>query len=231
MAISMGIAAALYLLVLTTILGLQNAQFFIDNPGMRFIPLVAVALTEMQHLVWLPKVISISALLSLVTTMLVVMALTTRAIVATAEGGFFPKFLAKSNTSLKAPVNATLVILVLSIVISCLPQFTALIVNIGALFAVITITINCVSLIAARKKQTYVVGQYRAPGGRILPIATIALIVTAYIPGLINSLTLWIYIISWYTVGALVMVTGFYRIKKNASKNESQAAEAVGGEK
>jgi len=230
MAISMGIAAALYLLVLATIMGLQNTQFFIDNPGMRFIPLSAVALTQMQHLTWLPKVISISALLALVTTMIIVMALTTRAIVATAEGGFLPKFLANSNKSLKAPIHATLVITVASMVISCLPQFTFLIVNIGALFAVITISINCISLIAARKKQTYIPGQYRAPGGYFLPIATIALIVAAYIPGLINSFALWAYIISWYAIGALVLITGFHRINKIALKDKKESADSTKGE-
>jgi len=188
---------------------------------MRFVPLFAVAKTRIQQVSWLPVMISISAVLALLNTMLVMTTLASHAIKATAEGGFFPKGLAKNNSRLNAPVRATLLVTAAGLVISCFPQFTALIVNIGSLFAVITIVINCISLMAARKKLPRIPGNFRAPGRSILPVVTIILIVAAYIPGLISSLSLWSYILVWYVLGAVILATAIYRLKYRPYKREA----------
>jgi len=122
---------------------------------------------------------------------------------------------------LNAPVYATILVTAASMVISCFPQFTAMIVNIGSLFAVITITINSISLIAARRKNPRIPGNFRAPGGLILPIVTVILIAAAYIPNLSGSIVLWLSILSWYAAGAVVMMTVLYKLKIKPYKREA----------
>lgn len=214
MIIAMSIVVTLYLLVIITVLGLQSAQYFDENPGMRFIPLYAVAFTKLAHVPWLSKAISISAVLALLTTMLVLIALTSRAVAATAEGGLLPKGLTKVTEKRRVPVYSIFVVTLGAMIVSCFPQFTATIVNMGSLFGAITICINCVSLVVARRKNPYIPGHFRAPGGPVLPVASIILIVACYIPGIISGASLWAYILIWYAVGAIILAIALSKMKK-----------------
>ncbi|SDL32987.1 APC family permease [Natronincola ferrireducens] len=219
--IAMGIVVSLYSLIIITTVGLVTADFLHENPGMRFIPLYAAAFTKLSAFPWLPKIISISAVLALLTTMLVLIALTSRAIAAAAEGGMLPKGLAKLNPKTGVPLTATIVVGIASIVISCFPQFTAEIVNLGSVFAAVTISINCISLLVARKKNPYVQGNYRAPGGSILPIVTLIIIVSSYIPGIISGASLWYYTAIWYSVGAVILMSALSRMKESEKKGSN----------
>ena len=103
---------------------------------------------------------------------------------------------------------------VLSAIVSCFPDLTAEIVNLGALFAALTISINCVSLIAARKKNEYVPGNFKAPGGNVLPILVLAALIACYIPDIIGGgWKLWGYTIIWSIIGLLIYS---YYSKKSA---------------
>lgn len=219
--IAMSIVVALYLLIILATVGLITAGFLEENPGMRFIPLYAAAFTKLGAFPWISKVISISAVMALLTTMLVLIALTSRAIAATADGGMLPKSLGKINKKTGTPLIATITITIGSIIISCFPQFTAEIVNLGSLFAAITISINCVSLIVARKRHKYIKGNYRAPGGNILPILTLAIIVASYIPGIIDGAALWYYTAICYAVGVVILTLMLKKDKKGENKTNS----------
>ena len=202
--IAMSVVFALYLIVILSTVGLISAQYLSENPGMQFIPLYAAAFTKLASITWLGKLISVSAVLALFTTMLVVMALTSRAIAATAAGGMLPAKLAKEGKT-GTPIYATILVTVCSIVISCFPQFTSQIVGLAAIFASLTISINCISLIQARKKNEYVKGAFRAPGGIFLPILTLAIIVACYIPDILKGgWILWAYTIGWYAIGLVI---------------------------
>lgn len=202
--ISMAIVFSLYLLVVLTTVGLVSASYLSENPGMTYIPLYAAAFTKLMSIGWLSKVISVSAVLALFTTMLVVMALTARAIAATSDGGMLPEVLGKHGKT-GTPIYATILVTVASVIIACFPQFTSQIVNLAALFASFTIIITCVSLIAARKKNVRAEGSFRAPGGNALPIVAMVVIVICYIPDILGGGTmLWAYTIGWYAVGLVI---------------------------
>lgn len=207
MIISMVIIVILYTLIIFTTLGLVTAGFLKDNPGMRFIPLYAAAFTKLESLTWLPKLISVSAVLALLTTMLVVIALTSRAIFASSQSKMIPSMFSKIGRKSASPFIATLIVVVLSIIVSSKPHLTEIIVNFASLFAAITICINCVSIIAARRKNKYVEGNYRAPFGIFLPIATLALIIISYAPiALKGGAYLILYTIGWYLFGIVIYV-------------------------
>jgi amino acid transporter len=204
--IAMSIVVCLYSLVILATVGLVSAQFLADNSGMRFIPLYAAAFTKLAEIPWLVKVISVSAVLALLTTILVVMALTSRAIHAAAESGIIPQFFAVKAKN-GSPIAATALVALLSAVVSCFTDFTQTIVNFGALFAAITMSINCVSLLAARKKFTHAPGDFRAPFGSGLPVVTLAVMLACYVSDIMGGgWVIWVYTAVWYAVGLLIFV-------------------------
>lgn len=145
--------------------------------------------------------------------MLTVMSLTSRAIQAAAEKGLMPEGLAKNNKA-GVPFNAALLVTIPCIVIACFPQFTATIVSFGALFAAMTISINIVSLLVARKKFALPEGAFHAPGGNVLPVVALALIIICYIPDIIGGgWIIWAYSIAWYVIGII-----YYKVRQNKHK-------------
>lgn len=211
--IAMGIVATLYALVIITTMGLISTQYLIDNPGMRFIPLYASVFTKLSNFTWLPKVISISAVMALLTTILVLIAITSRAVQATAQGGFLPDFLGKTYKSTSTPLNATILVVIISSIISFFPQLTEQIVNLGSLFAAITIAINSFSLLQARKKYKYIEGNYRAPGGSIIPVITLIIILITYIPNILKGSEVILFTILWYAIAGIILIFTKDKIK------------------
>jgi len=199
--IAMCIVATIYILIILATLGLVSASFLDKNPGMRYIPLYAACFTKLTHFPWLSKVVSIAAILALVTTILVVLALTGRAIQAASIDGILPKVFAKSNR-FGVPAVATSAVAILAAIISCFPAFTEQIVGFGTLFAAVTISINIISLYVARQKNSSIDGIFTAPGGKFLPALSLILIIACYIPDIISGgWIIWIYTIAWYALG------------------------------
>ena len=166
------------------------------------------AFTKLAGYPWISKVISLAALFALLTTMLTVVSLTSRAIQASALQGVMPEKLGENNKA-GVPVYAAVLVAVPSMAISCFPQFTSIIVGFAALFAAVTISINCVSLIVARKKFQLAEGAFKAPGGNALPVIAMVLIVICYIPDIISGgWIIWAYTIVWYLIGII-----FYKVR------------------
>ncbi|MEG0772088.1 APC family permease [Clostridium sp.] len=209
MTIAMLIVVTLYVLVMVSVLGLVTSEFLQKNPGMAYIPLYAAAFTKLATITWLTKLISISAVLALMTTILVVMTLSARALQASAESGILPKFLAKNNEKTGVPVNAQIVVIIIVGVISAFPDFTNLIVNLGSLCNAIVVAIVCLTIIAARKKNPSVQNHFRAPGGNLLPIVTLIVIIAAYIPGILNGgWQLWAWTAGYFLIGMIFYFMG-----------------------
>lgn len=216
--IALIIVVILYLLVIVSTLGVVTAGFLNENAGFRFIPLYAAAFTTLAGITWLPKLISVAAFLALITTILVVLAQNARTVAAMAEAGLLPKGLAKESKN-GVPAVATVVLSIIAAILCCFPSITEFLVNMGALFAAISIVITCLSLIEARKKTTRLEGAYHAPGGAIMPIITMVLIVLCYVPDILTGgWQLWVFTIACYVVGLIVMA-----IMKNVNKTSTSA--------
>jgi len=204
MAIALIIVVALYLLMIIGTMGHITTQFLVENPGMRFIPMFAAAWTSMTNVPWLSKLISISAFLALITTMLVVQNLNALTIQAMAEDGALPKAFAKTNKN-GAPSVGIIVSAVIAAALSCQPSWTELLVNLGSIAAAFTIVIVCYSLIKSRQQIPYIEGNYKAPGGNALSWITIIVIVASYIPAIFNGgAQMWIFTAIIYIVGILI---------------------------
>lgn len=199
--IAMSIVTFIYVLVILATSGLIAADYLVANPGMTYIPLYAAVFTKLSAFPWLSKVISIAAILALLTTMLVLIALTSRAMQASSENKLLPKIFSKKGKG-GTPLFSSLVFSLASIALACFPVFTQEIIGFAALFSVVTIAINFISLIVARKKFPNMENRFHAPGGKILPILGMALIAICYIPDIANGgWIIWVYSAVWYAVG------------------------------
>ncbi|MBQ5780994.1 MAG: APC family permease, partial [Spirochaetaceae bacterium] len=202
--LAMAIVLLIYLAVILTTLGYISATFLKENAGFRFIPLFAVAWTGLQEFTFLPKLISLSAFLALSTTMLVVTALTARAMSAAADGKMLPKIFAKRMEN-NVPATATVVTALIAAIISFFPTFTEQIVNFASLFAAVTICINCISLMAAHKKGLSAENTFKCPFGKVIPPLTVGIIIATYIPSILQGgLQLILYTLMWYGLGILI---------------------------
>jgi len=209
MTISMIIVLILYLLMILTTLGLVTAGFLMKNPGMAYIPMFAAVFTSLSSMPWLGIVISISAVLALITTILVVMLLAARTLQASAEGGILPKFLAKNNSKTNVPVNAQLIVILVVGVISAFPDATNFIVNFGSLCNAIVVAMICLTIIAARRKYPEITEKFKAPGGTVLPIIIFIIIIASYVPGIIQGgYMLWVWTAVYYVLGLIIYAVG-----------------------
>ena len=202
--IAMSIVTFIYVLVILATSSLIAADYLKANPGMTYIPLYAAVFTKLSAFPWLSKVISIAAILALLTTMLVLIALTSRAMQASSENKLLPKIFSKKGKG-RTPLFSSVIFSLASIALACFPVFTQEIIGFAALFSVVTIAINFISLIVARKKFPNIENRFHAPGGKVLPIAGMTLIAVCYVPDIINGgWIIWAYSIIWYAVGFIV---------------------------
>lgn len=202
--IAMALVMVLYLSVIAATVGLVSASYLEENPGMRFIPLYAACFTRLSAYLWMARIISLAAVLALLTTTIAVMALNGRTIRAAAEKGLFPGVFAGESSS-GSPVLPICLSSALSAVIACFPGLVSYIVSFGVLLTTVTVFINIISLIAARKKEK---GQGRhcfLPGGNRVPIALILVLMGCYVPEIISGgWKVWVFTAVWYAVGIVI---------------------------
>jgi amino acid transporter len=205
MSIAMGVVTALYVLVMVAVLGLVSSQFLQENPGMAYIPLYAAAFTSLSSITWLTKLISISAVLALITTIIVLIQLSARTLQAAALDKVLPKCFARENEKTKVATVSTVVVIAVIGLLSAFPSFTNMIVNLGALSCALVIAIISVTVLAARKKHPHVEGGFKAPGGNVLPVITLILLVACYVPDIINGgWKIWAYTAAYMIIGYII---------------------------
>jgi APA family basic amino acid/polyamine antiporter len=96
MTIAMVIVLVFYLSVLVATLGVVSSSYLADHPDLQYTPLYAAA-ALLPSLTFLPPLISIAAVLALVTTMIVTMALASHTVCTCSENGVLPVSLGKTG--------------------------------------------------------------------------------------------------------------------------------------
>lgn len=209
--VALGLVVLLYVLMIAATMGHVTAQFLTDNPGMRFIPMFAAAFTSMGNIAWLPKLIAVSAVIALLTTMLVVLNLTANAMKAMADDDRFPAVCKKLNRS-QSPSTAIWITTIAACLLSCLPKYTELLVNLGSLVAAVNIAMVILAAVFARKKATLEEGAFAAPGGNAVSILTVIIILCTYIPKFTSGdLQMWLFTAIIYGLGLIAMA--YYRCR------------------
>lgn len=212
--ISLFIVMSLYALMIVGTLGHITSSFLLENPGMRYTPMYAAVWHGMSDKVWLLKLISVSAVLALVTTILIVQYLTALTIRAMSSDGTLPRFLGWSNKN-GAPISGIICVVLVASLLALRPSSTDLLVNLASLTSAITIVVVLFSLLKARKIRPVSGDEYKAPLGNFLSYVIILVIVLSYIPGLKSSnLNMWLFTLSTYVGGSLIYFV-MYKISKN----------------
>lgn len=210
--IALLLVVCLYMLMIVATMGHITAAQLDAMAFLRFIPMFGAASVSMPEITWLPGVISIAAVLALITTMLVVLNLTANALKAMAADGALPAVLAKDNKNGSAGV-ALIVIAVLSAILSCFPSATEVLVNLGSIFAAMNISLVVLAAIFARKKTTLEPGTFTAPGGNVVSVITLIGLLSTYVVKITSNLNQLMFTIIIYIVGAIVML-GYPKLAK-----------------
>ncbi len=206
--IAMGIVVVLYILVIVSVLGLVTSGFLQENSGMTYIPLYAAAFTKLASIPWLAKLISISAVLALVTTTLVVMGLAARPLQAAANNKVLPKIFGRVNEKTGIASYSQYAVILVTATLAAFPEATNLVVNLGSLCNAVVVAIICITVVYARKKHPEG-SAFKAPGGNLLPIITLIVIISAYIPDIIKGgWQLWAWTLGYFFVGILIYLFG-----------------------
>jgi FAD synthase len=200
----MVIVLVFYLSVLVATLGVVSSSYLADHPDLQYTPLYAAA-ALLPSLTFLPPLISIAAVLALVTTMIVTMALASHTVCTCSENGVLPAVLGRTTTN-GVPVAATIIITVITAIFAAFPQLTDILINFGALCNVIVVAIVCITVMASRNHQpTLLTDTFRAPGGTALPIITLLVLVASYIPSILQGgWKLWAVTALYYVLGMLL---------------------------
>lgn len=176
MILSIVLTTALYLLVIVATVGMIGTEEFTANPGLQYYPLYAAIDKAFPGAAWLGMLISVAALLALLTTLLVLIMSVANTIAAAAQTGFLPAFLGKYNAKTKTPAAAIILSTAVVTGIACFPQFVTEITATGAVAMVVTVALLSYTLLAARKKIKSERDDFHLPGGRILPLIVVAVL-------------------------------------------------------
>ena len=214
--ISMILVVILYLLMIVSTVGIVDHETLIAEDG-AFQPMF----TAINHMGYsqgivtvLYLILGIAGLLALFTTILVVQMLNARALQSMASAGLMPRFLTAENRH-RTPYIATAVLAVPAFILCFFNDVTSLLVNLGSITNAVTIMIVILSFITARKRSGNVDGEYRAPGGVPMAVIAMAVILATYIPSMIASdaLPMWIFTAAIYAAGAVLY--GIFSKKNN----------------
>ena len=194
----LAVVIVLYLMMLVSTLGHIDETYIEKNPGMRFIPMFAASFSSMGDIGFLPKIISLGAVLALLTTMLILGYLTATAMRGMAQDGTLPAVFAKCNGN-EAPAASVLTYALISCALSLKPSFAEMLVNLGSLISVIIMVIVIVSFVKMKS----------AGKGLTLPALigclTIAAMLVCYVPGILSGgWQVWAFTAAVYAVGAVV---------------------------
>ena len=217
MFISISVVITIYLLVIGATLGLVTAEYLVKNEGMRFIPLFAACFTKLASISWLVDVVSIASVIALMTTMNVCVSLNARTIQASSLDTMLPKILGENNRN-GVPALAALLTSLFAIIVAFFPKITVQIVNFGAIFNLFTIIITLISLVAARKDSNSKTAAFKAPGGNILIIVILLILIGCNITSIIiGGKDLFLFTIAFWIIGLII-----YFCRALWNKNDAQ---------
>ncbi|MCQ2609287.1 MAG: APC family permease [Lachnospiraceae bacterium] len=209
--ISILIVALLYCFSIFAVVGMITSKELIDT-NMTYVPFFAVCFIKLSHIPYLAKIVSVSAVIALVSTVFVIVSLTARALQMTSSKdiNIFPEILSKKNKR-GVPAIASLVVCIVACALACFPDLTSEIVSLGALLNVIGIFTHMISLYVVRKKiqdkdkrMLSMTGSdiYKVGGGNVLIIIIMMIILLCYIPDIISGgYKMWIFTICLYVIG------------------------------
>ncbi|MBQ7222559.1 MAG: amino acid permease [Bacteroidales bacterium] len=201
--IGLATVALLYAALIAAIVGTLPVSILYENEGLRYIPLFAsISHGGLVAYPWLTKIICICIIIALLTTICVLLRVNSRAMQAISGEGLLPSFIKKENKQGTA-YNALIVMLVICCALCFKPEWTEEMIKLGAVLNIVSMTITCFSLIAAKRRA------------EISAIVTIIILWICYVPEINRgSSVMWGFTAAVYVLGLIVYL--IYR--KRSSK-------------
>ena len=198
--------ALIYVALVLAILGNLPMEVLRDKAGVRLLPLFAsVTDGHLSVCPWLIPVLSLSGLIALLTTVIALLKVNSKALQVMSEEGCLPAVFSLENRAGASWVSLALMS-ALSVLMCFFPDFTAGLILMGAVLNVVSMTVTVVSLMISRRKFTSYRG-YRAPFGFLLPVAVLAVFWVCYLPDLLaGTKEVWLFSAVVYAVGLLVFL-------------------------
>ncbi len=193
---SLVICTVLYILVSLVLTGIvPYTQLNVANP-------VAFAM-QLINQGWIAGIISLGAVVGMMTVILVMMYGGTRLLLAFARDGLMPKTMSEISSKRKTPVkNTAIFTLIISIFAGFIPLDTlAEMVNMGTLIAFVFVSAGIIYL---RKNKELPEGGFKVPFYPVIPIISLLLCIF-----LISQLSLntWIACGVWFVIGLIIYFT------------------------
>jgi len=179
LSIAMFTVALLYFLVLFVTFGLGRwTEFTQQNPFGYYSPF-SYAASKLGS-PWIASILALGAILAITTTMIVLVLDSSRVLLAMGRTGMLPQIFSHTHVRFKTPWFSLTFLTVVSAAFVTQPrEIISYLVQMGGGSFGIIIFISCLSLVYMRRFRRDVEAKFRVPGGYVLPIAAMAIIVVA----------------------------------------------------
>ncbi|MEM3421180.1 MAG: APC family permease [Candidatus Hadarchaeum sp.] len=204
--LSILVTTVFYLLILFPLYGTVNWQEFTpENPFAFWAPLSYAAVKFAPAESWVQLVISLAAILALITTVIALMLLASRVIYGMGKIGIFPSGCGYVWARRRTPAVALIIVYVVSMILGSNPDWVMAIIVIGTVMYAIGFLVGILSHIGLRINRKDIKAPFRVPGG--IGFSIIAFVALALL--LINVSTLEI----WYSLLAVVVGIVYFVIR------------------
>lgn len=200
----------LYSLILFTVYGNVSWQEVSDAPLHQAVTIFA------PTMIWLQTAISIGAILAITNNMLIMIMDAGRTMMAMGRTGFLPEGFSKVSRKGKSPIVAVSVVCGIAAIITFFPQFINEIIGTGSITSGVMVAIMVVALLVCRKYRKDVESTFVVPGGSLLPIITLVVLIITLTQIPISSYKM---AFLWYALGGIIFVLRYVFAKEKINAN------------
>lgn len=198
--------AGIYICLLVAVIGTLPLAELRSNEDLLYIPVFAtISNGGLGKFPWLVQVVSLCGTLALFTTILALLRINARAFQMMAAEGLFPRVFLRENRG-NEPWVSIVTMSVIAAILCLIPRQTELMITLGAVLNIITMTISCIALMFSKEKN------------HVLAITAILILWVCFVPDIVRgSWQMWVFTAAVYFGGCLVYQFG----RNNAEKRIS----------
>ena len=199
--IGLGVVSLLYAAIIVSIVGTLPQTALDADEELWLVPLSAsVSHGSLSSFPWLSKLIAVCVSIALLTTIIALLRVNSRAIQVMSSEGLFPKFLSRENSQ-AVPWPALIMMTAVCLVLCFFRRRTEQMISLGAVLNVLSMVITCTSLMAVCKRRVW------------LPAGVILVFLLCYVPGILSSGgKVWMFTLAVYALGLVIYyLCGFGR--------------------
>lgn len=202
--LGLGAVALIYIALIATIIGTLPFDILAENESVRYIPVFAsITSGSLVGFPWLLKVVSLCGAVALFSSIIAMMRVCSKNIQAVSAAGLLPAMFSKQDK--KGILGVSILFLTLCGMALCFfSDHVDVMLTLGAVLSIVTITITCISEMFARRKAA------------LFPLSVTVLLWACFVPDILRgSFEMWNFTVFIYAVGLVVyaLCRKFVRVK------------------